>query len=112
MDDDPTDVVRLVSDSRVKLDRGFYRSMSMKFCRKGNLEKDVSHDVRAERLSERDWLSSVNDVLKTPLFCRLRSGIAHFTANCLERVKNTARSRITGRPALSRPCVRSMAIGA
>src|SRR5260221_3072024 len=70
LDDDPTDLVQPVSDSRVKLDRGFYRSLSMKFCRKGNLEKDVSHDVRAERLSERDWLSSLNDVLKTPLFCR------------------------------------------
>src|ERR1700730_5931877 len=67
--EDSTDLVQPAGDFGVKLERRFHGGLSMKFCWERNLEKHVSHDIRAERLSECDWLPAVNDVLKPPFVC-------------------------------------------
>src|SRR5258708_2779056 len=57
--EDTTDLVQPAGDFGVKLERRFHGGLGMKFCRKRNLEKHVSHDIRAERLGESDWLPAV-----------------------------------------------------
>ena len=90
----------------------FYGGLCMKFGRVGDLEEDIFHDIGAITLRERERIAVEQHVVITPGLRTQRRRITHFTGHRDERETHPATRRIARCPALARPRVRCMSIGA
>jgi hypothetical protein len=103
---------KLLVDLRMQGHRRLDRSLGVKFRRKGNLEQHVFHHVAAEGLRLSQGFGLEQHVLEAPGLRREGGRIAHLALEREQRVAHRAAGRIAGRPALARPRVRRVPIGA